>query len=302
MPGYTLLYAALCCPVVGWLMLQGASGSSEQWAFGGFLRWEWGWGSLALWLLNVWCTKGRLILTSLQYLQKGGGRGLLTADRATGRDRPVGRSPVGRADWPGQPGWLGVSLLSWLGWRWLRPDGLNRADRADRLNRADRAERDWPAEPSWPAWPAEPGFDVAVVVVVVVVVVAVVEGSLNSKLPTIWTVEKQSRVVKSAERRCNSAKVRRKKIHPCQMLEKSRNAVFFSMIRVSGQSKSRPVKAAGAESCGQRRNEKLHAAVAKSTCGSENIQNTSAPKHFLKFWCRKIARRCGEKHILKSKC
>ena len=54
-----------------------------------------------------------------------------------------------------------------------------------------------------------------------------IEGSLNSKLPTIWTVEKQSRVVKSAERRCNSAKVRRKKIHPRQMLEKSRNAVFF---------------------------------------------------------------------------
>ena len=53
-----------------------------------------------------------------------------------------------------------------------------------------------------------------------------IEGNLNSKLPTIWTVEKQSRVVKSAERRCNSAKVRRKKIHPRQMLEKSRNAVF----------------------------------------------------------------------------
>ena len=29
----------------------------------------------------------------------------------------------------------------------------------------------------------------------------------------------------------------------------------FSMIRVSGESKSRLVKAAGAESCGQRRNE-----------------------------------------------
>ena len=35
------------------------------------------------------------------------------------------------------------------------------------------------------------------------------------------------------------------------------------MIRVSGESKSRIVKAAGAESCGQRRNQKLHAAVAK---------------------------------------
>jgi len=37
----------------------------------------------------------------------------------------------------------------------------------------------------------------------------------------------------------------------------------FSMIRVSGQSKSRPVKAAGAEAGAQLRNQKLHAAVAK---------------------------------------
>ena len=46
------------------------------------------------------------------------------------------------------------------------------------------------------------------------------------------------------------------------------------MIRVSDQSKSRPVKAAGAESCGQRRNQKLHAAVKRSTFGSENAKNT----------------------------
>ena len=38
----------------------------------------------------------------------------------------------------------------------------------------------------------------------------------------------------------------------------------FSMIRASGQLKSRPVKAAGAEVGAQRRNQKLHAAVAKS--------------------------------------
>ena len=76
----------------------------------------------------------------------------------------------------------------------------------------------------------------------------------------------------------------------------------FSMIRVSGESKSRLVKAAGAESCGQRRKQKLHAAVARSTFSSENVQNMSAPDHFLKLRCRKIARRCGEKHISKSKC
>ena len=73
------------------------------------------------------------------------------------------------------------------------------------------------------------------------------------------------------------------------------------MIRVSGQSKSRPVKAAGAEVGAQQRNQKLHGAVAKCTFWSENVQNTSASEHFLKFWCRKIARRCGEKHIWKWK-
>ena len=38
----------------------------------------------------------------------------------------------------------------------------------------------------------------------------------------------------------------------------------FSMIRALGQSKSRPVKAAGAEVGAQRRNQKLHAAVVKN--------------------------------------
>ena len=93
----------------------------------------------------------------------------------------------------------------------------------------------------------------------------IIEGSLNSKLPTIWRVEKQMKSrwaeVKSKERRCNSAKVRRKKIHPRQIWEEVAKCFVFS-IRVSGESKSRLVKAAGAESCGQRRNQKLHAAVA----------------------------------------
>ena len=55
------------------------------------------------------------------------------------------------------------------------------------------------------------------------------------------------------------------------------------MIRVSGQSKSRPVKAAGAEVAAQRRNQKLHAAVAKSTFGSENVKKLLFSAHFLKF-------------------
>ena len=54
----------------------------------------------------------------------------------------------------------------------------------------------------------------------------------------------------------------------------------FSMIRGSGQSKSRPVKAAGAEVGAERINQKLHAAVAKSTFGSEHAQNKRCLDHF----------------------
>ena len=48
----------------------------------------------------------------------------------------------------------------------------------------------------------------------------------------------------------------------------------------SGGSKSRLAKAAGAESAGQIRDEKLHAIVPQSTFPSQNVQNTSAPEHF----------------------
>ena len=48
--------------------------------------------------------------------------------------------------------------------------------------------------------------------------------------------------------------------------------------------------------------EKLHAVVARSTFPSQNVQNTPASDHFWKFRCRKRWRRCGAKHISKSKC
>ena len=95
----------------------------------------------------------------------------------------------------------------------------------------------------------------------------------------------------------------------------------FPMICGSGGSKSRPAKVAGAEPAGQMRNEKLHykthqlrttfgscdvekvhAVVARSTFWSQNVQNTPGSDHFWKLRCRKSVRRCGAKHILKSKC
>ena len=104
------------------------------------------------------------------------------------------------------------------------------------------------------------------------------------------------------------------------------------MIRGSGCSKSRLAKAAGAEVAVQQRNEKwhaavarstfssqnaqnttspdpflklrcrkMHAALARSTFASQNVQNTSASEQFLKFRCRKIARRCGREAHLQVK-
>ena len=68
----------------------------------------------------------------------------------------------------------------------------------------------------------------------------------------------------------------------------------FSMICVSAGSKSNLGKAAGAEVAAQSRQEKWHAAVARSA--------SACSDHFLKVRCGKIARRCSEKHISKSKC
>ena len=47
--------------------------------------------------------------------------------------------------------------------------------------------------------------------------------------------------------------------------------------------------------------EKVHAVVARSTFGSQNVKNTRGSDHFWKLRCRKSARRCGAKHLLKSK-
>ena len=97
-------------------------------------------------------------------------------------------------------------------------------------------------------------------------------------------------------------RVRRKKMQMREKVGKSRNTVFFPMICGSGGSKSRLAKAAGAEPAGQMRDEKVHAVVARSTFASQNVQNTPWSDHFWKLRCRKSARRCGAKHISKSKC
>ena len=97
----------------------------------------------------------------------------------------------------------------------------------------------------------------------------------------------------SEERRCRCAK-------RLESRETLKHCVF-PMICVSGGSKSRLAKAAGAEPVGQMRDEKLHAVVARSRFLSQKLQNTPLSDHFWKLRCRKSARRCGAKHISKSK-
>ena len=82
---------------------------------------------------------------------------------------------------------------------------------------------------------------------------------------------------------------------------KSRNTVFFQCLWLR-RVENRLAKVAGAEPSGQMRDEKLHAVVARSTFRSQNVQNTPVSDHFWKLRCRKSARRCGAKHISRSKC
>ena len=95
-------------------------------------------------------------------------------------------------------------------------------------------------------------------------------------------------------------RVRRPQMRVREKAGKSRVTVY-PMICGSGGSKSRLVKAAGAEPSGHMRDEKLHAVVARRTCPSQNVQDTPMSDQFCKLRCRKSVRRCGAKHIFKSK-
>ena len=132
------------------------------------------------------------------------------------------------------------------------------------------------------------------------------EGSLEVKLPTIWTNEKQrweeSEKRREEERRSKKRKSQKKEDPGAWKGRKVAKHCVFPMIWGSGGSKSRLAKAAGAEPAGQMRDEKLHTVVARSTFPSQNVQNTPGLDHFWKLRCRKSARRCGAKHISKSKC
>ena len=130
-----------------------------------------------------------------------------------------------------------------------------------------------------------------------------IEGSLEVKLPTIWTDDrwKAEQGRGREKRKIRREKIRRERVRKKEDADarKGRKVAIHCVFPMIGGSKSRLPKAAGAEPAGQMRDEILHAVVARSTCRSQNAQNSSASEHFWKLRC---ARCCGAKHISKSKC
>ena len=126
------------------------------------------------------------------------------------------------------------------------------------------------------------------------------EGSSEVKLPTIWADGKAQ--VGRVKRRSKKRKSQKKEDPGARKGRKVATHCVFPMICGSGGSKSRLAKAAGAEPCGQMRDQKLHGVVARSTFLSQNAQNTPTSDHFWKLRWWKSAHRCGAKHMSKSKC
>ena len=158
-----------------------------------------------------------------------------------------------------------------------------------------------------------------------------IEGSLEVKLPTIWTHQRREEKKKENQKR---KRVRRKKMQMRKKVGKPRNTAFLFQwfVALEGRkvgSLQRRVRSHLArwemKNCTQLWREahlqvkmckihqvrttfgswdveKVHAVVARSTFRSQNAQNTPVSDHFWKLRCRKSACRCGAKHISKPKC
>ena len=108
-----------------------------------------------------------------------------------------------------------------------------------------------------------------------------IEGSFEVKLPTIiWRDEKAVSREKSQKR-----KDQKKEDAGARKGRKVAKHCVFSWFCGSGGLKSRLARAAGAETSGEMRDEKLHAVVARSRFRSEKVQNTSGSDRFWQLRC-----------------
>ena len=104
----------------------------------------------------------------------------------------------------------------------------------------------------------------------------IIATRLEVKLPTIWKDEKQRWEVGRVreEKRRRKRKSQKKEDPGARKSRKVAKHRVFPMICVSGGSKSRLAKVAGAEPAGQMRDEKLHA-----VCGAKQVCQWKSLKH-----------------------
>ena len=97
--------------------------------------------------------------------------------------------------------------------------------------------------------------------------------------------------------------LRRTKIRVREKVGKSWNTVFFQWFVAPDGLKVGSLKRRVRSPLGRWEMKTCTpAVVARSTFRSQNVQNTPGPDHFWKLRRRKSARRCGAKHMSKSKC
>ena len=97
-------------------------------------------------------------------------------------------------------------------------------------------------------------------------------------------------------------RVRRKKMQLREKVGKPRDTVFFQWFEVPEGRKVGSLKRRVRSHLARWGMKTLHAVVARSTFATETAKITSRSEQFWKLRCRKSARRCGAKHIWKSKC
>ena len=130
----------------------------------------------------------------------------------------------------------------------------------------------------------------------------IIEGSLEVKLPTIWTDEKQSREEAERRERLEERRVRRKKMQMREKVGKSRNTVFFQWFGAPEGWKVGSLKRRVRSQLARWEMRNCTPLWREAHLEVKMLKNTPGPDNFSKLRCRKSARRCGAKHISKSKC
>ena len=95
-------------------------------------------------------------------------------------------------------------------------------------------------------------------------------------------------------------RARRKKMQVREKVNRWRLVVFLPLICGFGRSKSKPLKAAGAEPSGQMRDEKLHTRAAGNTFPSQNVKIITYWDLIWTFRCRFARQAPGIMHLVKS--